>query len=354
MKHEITSLHLQQFRSYDDFAVELSPNVNIVVGPNASGKTNLLESVLLICGNSSFRAQFADVVMNNRSWFRIEANFGNIARSLGVDTSTDMVKKKYTINDTARQRLRFEDILPTVIFEPENMRMLTGSPELRREFLDEILSLIDPIFSQTKKQYIRVLAQRNKLLKLGSTQANSQMFVWNIRLSELAGYIVEARLKLIYDLNSQLSQIYSQIAGHNTTVNINYQSNINTNNYETDLMHKLEQNIELDILRGFTGFGPHRDDFNINLKGSQAKTTASRGETRTLVLSLKLLQVQLVKQKRSKAPIILLDDVFSELDGFRRKALTSYLSDNQTIITTTDADIIAKDFAQHTNTIMLA
>jgi DNA replication and repair protein RecF len=325
-----------------------------VVGPNASGKTNLLESVLLICGSNSFRAQLGDVVKNNHDWFRIEANFGNITRSLGVDISGDALKKKYTINDTARQRLRFEDILPTVIFEPENMRMLTGSPELRREFLDEILSIIDPIFGQTKKQYIRVLAQRNKLLKMGQKQANTQMFVWNIRLSELAGYMVEARIKLIDELNSQLSQIYSEIAGHNTTASIKYQSNININNYETNLMHKLEQNLELDALRGFTGYGPHRDDFNISLKGAQAKTTASRGETRTLVLSLKLLQVQFVKQKRSTAPIILLDDVFSELDGFRRKALTSYLHDNQTIITTTDADIIAKDFAQHTNTIMLS
>ena len=203
----ITSLRLKQFRSYDDFAIELSPKVNIVVGPNASGKTNLLESVLLVCGAGTYRAQLSDVIMHGKDWARIEATFGNTGRSLGLEPLNNTVKKKFTINEVSRQRLRFEDIIPTVLFEPENMRLLTGSPELRRDFLDDILSLIDPVFSNTKKQYIRVLAQRNKLLKLPESSAKQQMFVWNVRLSELAGYIVDARLSLIKELNDNVDDI---------------------------------------------------------------------------------------------------------------------------------------------------
>lgn len=349
----ISSLHLRQYRSYEDFAIELSPNVNIVVGPNASGKTNLLESVLLLSGASTYRASLSDVVMHEKDWSRIDASMGNTSRSLSLESADEKVKKKYTINDVQRQRLRFEDVLPVILFEPENMRLLTGSPELRRDFLDDILSLIDPVFSSTKKQYIRVLAQRNKLLKIPASQAKNQMFVWNIRLSELGGYIVTARVKLIDELNKLLKNTYSEIAGKKTDVLITYNTNLNKDSYETSLLNKLETALSLDLERGFTGNGPHREDFTVDLSGVLAKTSASRGETRTLVLSLKLLEVELVQQKRRMAPLILLDDVFSELDGARRKALTNYLQNNQTIITTTDADIIAKDFAQHTNTISL-
>lgn len=352
MNNKLTSLRLQQYRSYEDFAVELSPTVNIVVGPNASGKTNLLESVLLLCGGNTYRASINDVVMHHRDWSRIEAMLVNRARSLAIDASSDLIKKKYTINDVQRQRLRYEDIIPVVLFEPEDMRLLTGSPEERRNFLDDIMGYIDPQYNTVKKQYNRVLLQRNSLLK-NSHNGKDQFFIWNIRLSELAGYIVESRVRLIDILNSKISEMYSEIAGKKSKVVINYISSIALNSYESSLMKALEDNLQKDIERGFTAYGPHRDDFTVELKGVAAKTTASRGETRTLVLSLKLLQVALVEEKRGIAPLVLLDDVFSELDGSRRKALTMHLTNHQTIITTTDADIIAKDFAQHATTISL-
>ena len=353
MNNEITSLRLQQFRSYEDFAVELSPKVNIIVGPNASGKTNLLESVLLLSGASTYRASLQDVVMRGKQWARIEAMLSNRMRSFAVDVSGETVKKRYTINDTQRQRLRYEDVLPVVLFEPEDMRLLTGSPDERRDFLDDVLSITDPQFSGVKKQYNRVLLQRNKLLKSGYTPSKDQLFIWNIRLSELAGYIVQARVQLIDVLNSSISDMYSTIAAKKSKVHISYVTNIPLTSYESSLMQLLEKNIQNDIDRGFTSYGPHREDFSVTLKGVSAKVSASRGETRTLVLSLKLLEVDLIHTKRDIAPLVLLDDVFSELDGARRKALTSYLDNHQTIITTTDADIIAKDFAQHANTISL-
>lgn len=354
MTNIITSLRLKQYRSYDDFAVEFSPTVNIVLGPNASGKTNLLESVLLLAGGASFRAHLPDVVHYKAEWARIEAMLADRSRNMLIEKTEDSAKKRYTINDVHRQRLRYEDILPVVLFEPEDMRLLTGSPDMRREFLDDILAATDPLFDATKKQYIRVLTQRNKLLKQPQSAINSQMFVWNIRLSELAGYIVAARYALIDVLNQSLGDIYSTIASKKSKVSIKYLSTLPQDLYETRLLQKLEHGLAADIERGFTSYGPHRDDFAIDLVGVAAKTSASRGETRTLVLSLKLLETQLIEQKRGIAPLVLLDDVFSELDGSRRKALTNYLKNHQTIITTTDADVIAKDFAQTANTISLS
>ena len=353
MQHEITSLHLQQFRSYEDFAVELSPSVNIVVGPNASGKTNLLEAVLLVAGSGSFRASPVDVIHHDYQWARVEAFLANMNRSVAIERSGESFKRRYVINEVQRQRLRFEDAIPIVLFEPENMRLLTGSPDLRRDFLDDILSVTDPQFMNIKKHYVRALVQRNNLLKQRTKNIHDQVFVWNIRLSELAGYIAQARYGLIERFNKDVSEIYSTIATKNNTVHLQYITPLKIDHYESHLLQMLEQHLPQDIERGFTSYGPHREDFGVELRDVAAKVSASRGETRTLVLSLKLLEVSLLNDIRGIKPLVLLDDVFSELDGARRKALTTYLTNHQTIITTTDADVIAKDFAQHANTISL-
>ncbi len=353
MSTVISSLRLQNFRSYIDFAVELSPGVNIVVGPNASGKTNLLESVLLISGLKPYRANIIDTINNNCDWARIDSVYSGSSRILKIKKISDKSEKIYELNSKTKKRLNFEDKLPVVLFEPEHMRLLTGSPDLRRVFIDNILSETDKHYDKLLAEYKRALLQRNRLLKQSPESIKHQIFVWNIRLCKIAGDIVTKRIKLIDDLNVKISDIYSQIADSKTNIELIYKTNINIYNYETSLLNKLEQNIQLDTLRGFTTYGPHRDDLGVFIRQQPADVTASRGETRTLVLSLKILEKQLIEQFRSIKPIVLLDDVFSELDGARRKSLTGYLKDYQTIITTTDADVISKNFAQNTNLIGL-
>jgi DNA replication and repair protein RecF len=353
MSTTISSLRLVNFRSYSDFAIELSDGVNIIVGPNASGKTNLLESILLISGLKPYRANIIDTINTNHNWARIESIYGSNNRILKIKKADDKASKVYELNSNTKTRLNFEEKLPVVLFEPEHMRLLTGSPELRRQFVDNILSEIDKSYSKLLGEYKRSLLQRNKLLKQPIPAINQQIFAWNVRLCELAGKIVIKRLELIDKLNNKISNIYSQIANKTTKVNLLYESSVNLINYETTLLSKLEQNLQLDTLRGYTAYGPHRDDLSVFLRQQPAGITASRGETRTLVLSLKILEKQLIEEYRNIKPIVLLDDVFSELDGLRRKSLTGYLKDYQTIITTTDADVISKNFAQHTNLISL-
>lgn len=348
-----TSLRLQNFRSYSDYAIELSPNVNIVVGPNASGKTNLLESILLLSGSSSYRANYGDIINFNCDWARVDGNLTDSDRSIKIQNINENIEKSYVINDKTKKRLTFDDIMPTILFEPNDMLLLTGSPEARREYIDNILTKTIAQYGVAKNSYKRVLAQRNKLLKMPSGVVEQQLFAWNIRLCELAGYLVKNRIIIIDKLNEHISQIYSEIATKNNTVRVEYISNISLKNYESDLLKTLENNLQKDLQRGFTGYGPHRDDFVIYLDNQKADISASRGETRTLVLSLKLLEINITQEARGGKPLILLDDVFSELDGSRRKALTSYLNGYQTIITTTDADVIAKNFAQASNLISL-
>lgn len=349
----LTALRLRQFRSYNEYAIELSPGVNIVVGPNASGKTNLLESILLITGSPSFRAQFVHVIEQGTEWARIDGESGTKKRTLKIEQNQHLTKRTYELDGLTKHRLGYADTVPVVVFEPEHMRLLTGSPELRRSFFDTILAELYPEYQKTLTAYKRTLAQRNRLLKTKPVSLEQQLFAWNVRLSQLAGQLVVQRLALIAKINMQLSDIYSEIAQKPTECELVYESPLNIENYETSMLKKLEHDIEKDILRGFTGAGPHREDFEVRIRGQQADITASRGETRTLVLALKLLELQFLEQARGSKPLLLLDDVFSELDGSRRKALTHYLQNYQTIITTTDADVVLKEFAQASNLISL-
>jgi DNA replication and repair protein RecF len=295
-----------------------------------------------------------DVIARDAEWSRLDGNWVGGYRTLKISKKDQQIDRLYEINQKPKKRLSFNDTLPVILFEPEHMRLLTGSPDLRREFFDSIISKTDPEFEAYKRKYKRALAQRNRLLKCDKNTINKQVFVWNVRLSELAGKIVAGRIKLINKISDQLPKTYSQIAQKDSDVSLAYQTDLSIGNYESALLKKLEANIEKDILRGFTAYGPHREDILINMWSTPASVVASRGETRTLVLALKLLELNLIEHTRQQKPLILLDDVFSELDGSRRKAITKYLDDYQTIITTTDADVVQKGFAQSTNRISLS
>jgi DNA replication and repair protein RecF len=192
--------------------------------------------------------------------------------------------------------------------------------------------------------YRRVLAQRNALLKRGASYANQQLFAWNVRLSELGTKLAEARSDLIIEINKNISEDYARISHKKAKVEIFYDSQFPIESYASKLLDKLETNIKTDLERGFTGHGPHREDIIIYLNGQPVSATASRGETRSLVLALKIFELELIEKTRGQKPIFLLDDVFSELDGARRHALVDHLKNHQTIITTTDADAVIDHF----------
>lgn len=351
----ITDIRLQSFRSYIDDSFEITPGVNIIVGPNASGKTNLLEALLVSSIGSSYRAHEPELVRFEQPWARIDVGTPEGARTVKLVVEPNgSIKKEFVILDQPFKRLLLPKTAPAVLFEPNHLLLLTGSPDLRREFLDNLSEQLVAGFGTTRRQYKRALSQRNRLLKLGRVSAGSQLFAWNIRLSQLGGEIALRRIELVESLSKGLEKLYQELSNSKTKVKLTYIGTCSTDQYSSDMLHKLEASTDTDFERGFTTRGPHRDDFEINLNGKPMQDTASRGETRTMLLALKILELKLIEEKRGQKPILLLDDVFSELDGARRQALTEVLKEYQTFITTTDADVVVEHFLGNCNVIPLS
>lgn len=351
----INNIRLQQFRSYGDMSFEFTEGVTIIVGPNASGKTNLLEAVLCLCHGSSYRTRSdADLVKNNTTWARISAIADKKERDVKLEKQGDSVKKSFVLDGQTYSRLSLAKTMPVVLFEPNHLRLITGGPDLRRDYIDGILEQTLVGYTTTLRHYKRVLAQRNALLKKGHKSAIAQLFAWNLRLAELGGQLIKERSRLIDDMNASASDTYSRLADSPSDITIRYVSSCPTANYETELLKKLEASVATDVIRGFTGVGPHRDDVAITINNQPASVAASRGETRTLLLMLKVGELNQLEKARGIKPVLLLDDVFSELDGKRRQALTKYLDGYQTFITTTDADIVVQHFLDHCQVIPLS
>jgi DNA replication and repair protein RecF len=339
----ITDIRLQHFRSYDDAAFVIDAGVTIIVGPNASGKTNLLEAVLVIAHGSSYRVKDVDLAQFGSSWARLDAHTPSMSRTVKIKTEPTP-SKEIIIDDHVIKRLYPSRMLPTVLFEPNHLLLLSGSPELRRAFLDGLIEQSEAGYASVVRHYRRVLAQRNALLKKNPKNLREQLFVWNLRLSELGGRIARERHNLTERFEGRITELYSSLADRQNVISLRYVTQFPVENYETVLLHKLEDSIELDVLRGFTAAGPHRDDLKVFIDGHEAAEAASRGETRTVVLALKIMELQLLEELHEDKPILLLDDVFSELDVRRRQALTKYVSQYQTFITTTDADVVTQHF----------
>jgi DNA replication and repair protein RecF len=340
----ITDLRLQHFRSYRDASFELSPGVNIIVGPNASGKTNLLESILVLARGSTYRAKDADLIEFGAEWARVDADLPENKRVVKLELMGDKVVKVFELDGHTLSRINTARTLPNVLFEPNHLQLLNGSPELRRVFLDDLLEQTLASYSATRRHYKRVLTQRNALLKKNPRNLKEQLFVWNIRLGELGGQVARERSKLVDRFADLAEELYGRLAGKSHSVKLSYQSQFAAKQYETSLLHKLESSIDLDLARGFTVHGPHRDDLVVAINDHPIHESASRGEARTMILALKIMEMQLVEEMRGEPPILLLDDVFSELDGKRRHALTDFLKNYQTFITTTDADMVVEHF----------
>ena len=342
----IRDVRLQSFRSYADAAYEFDDGVNIVVGPNASGKTNLLESILVLLTGTSYRAQTdGELIRHGADWARLDGRTERGNRTIKIERLDDVrTVKSYIIDEKPFKRLTAQHMEPVVVFEPEHMLLLTAQPQLRRTYMDTLLSRTVNGYGAFLGHYKRALAQRNSLLKQGRQAVAGQGFIWNVRLSELGGYLAAVRFSLVADMARLASDIYSQLADKPSEVTFSYKTPFQAETYGTQLMKALETSLDKDLLRGFTSYGPHREDLTVLLNGQPASETASRGETRTLLLTLKVLELQLIEQAVGARPVLLLDDVFSELDGARRRALASALQGYQTFITTTDADVVIHHF----------
>lgn len=337
---QLKELRLKQFRSYRDAHFTFDPRITLITGKNGVGKTNLLEAIYVLMQGVSFRVSDGDMIQDEKNWWRIDGKFEHEERQ--VRYQLDHKPAKQLVHNDSAKRFTYKDRMPVVLFEPTDLQLIHGSPSRRRDAIDTMLVALSQPYKQALSRYDRALQQRNNILKRSPPNLEDTLFSWDILLSEYGVAITQARRELISDLNALLSGYYSQIAGRDEELRLVYKSELTKTVGGTEYISHLHKKLPLDRLRGTTSVGPHRDDMEFILAGSNAKQSASRGEVRTTLLALKLAYANLLERSFGVCPLILLDDVFSELDIDRQQLLLGLLQDGQTIISDTKHHDIGK------------
>ena len=335
----VTRIKVQNVRIHSVYDLTVSPSTTVITGRNGSGKTSIIEALYIALQGSSFKGSDKDILRQDAPWYRIDVQFDDDSRrTIKFDPEATHGRKQFSINDKKTYRLAQQSKYPVVLFEPDDLRLLSGSPTRRRQFIDRFIGQIDPYYSIALRRYERALKQRNMLLKQ-SSRAGDDLFVWNISLSEYGAYIVKQRLHFIEEINSQIGAIYTIISKKEDSVNVRYSHQYHAN-IQQRLLADLHSYVEKDRILGFTSTGPHRHDVLFDFNNFPALSVASRGEMRSIILALKFLEVRITERLTGKKPIILLDDVFSELDEVRQKNLVTEFTDHQIIVTSVDAFLI--------------
>lgn len=283
----------------------------------------------------SFRVADKDLLNYESDWFRIDAGFEEQTRSIRYQSIPSAIKR-VVINDGAKKRFTRAQRLPVVLFEPEMLRALSGSPARRRRLLDDLISQWFDDGAAVLRRYERVLMQRNKILKdaydLPERQLEDRLFAWDVSFAELADTIEEYRRHVIAALQQNLSGTYSRIADKQSVVDVFYDTTARKPGKQ-HILQNLRDFRRRDVARGFTTTGPHRSDFSLQLNGQASDLTASRGEQRSLVLAIKQIEAAELANIHESLPIILLDDITGELDPRRVRSLLELVKPYQTIAT---------------------
>ena len=349
----IKSLSLQNFRNHARTNITLSPGTNILVGNNAQGKTNLLEAIYLSCVGRGWRTpRDRDMIQFDAPHAHVRTTarkkFGDITIDITLqpkpDTRTGVIKS-IKINDTPIAKTSaLLGTINCIFFSPDELRLIKDAPGDRRRFMDIDISQIDRQYVHSLVRYNKILQQRNALLKTmrGTPESDDlrTLDIWDIQLAKAGQYIIDRRLSFIGQLSPHVKRTHSQLTNTAEQINIIYISidTINTAPVSSSLASALTASRDRDLRLRTTTVGPHRDDLKITIDGRDVRTFASQGQQRTVALSLKLAELDLFRELTGETPILLLDDVFSELDAVRQSALLASIKNVQSLITTTDAD----------------
>ncbi|WP_394274053.1 DNA replication/repair protein RecF [Peptoniphilus lacydonensis] len=337
-------LRLFNFRNYKSLDFIPGENINVLYGLNASGKTNLLESIYMSIRANSFRNQKDRDLINigeNSSSIITRYNIENFKDDYRVEIS-NFENKKLFINDEKVNTKEYRKSRFVVLFSPEDLNMIKYSPKDRRKFLDDLLSNIDLNYDFYMYRYRKLLFERNKLLK--SCKDKNLLDVYDREIVKNGTKIIIMRLKTIKKLNEIAKKHYKNISGDD--LNITYLSTVPILTEERELTENylklLKSSLSKDIEKKYTTIGPHRDDLDFKINKYSSKSYGSQGEQRSIVLSLKLSEADLIKELYKTNPILLLDDVFSEIDSNRSRYLLYSLKNLQTFITTTETSNFLK------------
>ncbi|MDO4967279.1 MAG: DNA replication and repair protein RecF [Candidatus Saccharibacteria bacterium] len=336
----IKSIKLSNFRCHETFNFDFKKKTSVIIGENGSGKTSVLEAIYIALSGKSFRATDTDIIKRGAEFYRIEVDFLSGEKTVVVyGDNNGVFKKQFLVGEKKNLRLPKKYRYPVVLFLPGDLHLIESSPTRKRDFFDRILSELDDSYSSLLSRYEKALRQRNDLLKKCSEysleEVRPMIFSWNVMLAKYGVEIRERREKMIAEINSRLTSTYRSIAENSDEVLVSY--NLQGDSVsESEYLARLESELSRDLILGHTGFGAHRDNYEFIFNGSEANGSASRGEVRSIILALKFIEAEMIYERVGKRPIVLLDDVFSELDETRQKSLTSNFKDNQVIITSVD------------------
>lgn len=352
----LKKLNLQNFRNYSKKVFEFSDKINLIVGPNAAGKTNILEAICFLATGRSFRVKLVEreAIRYGEEIARITGNVEGEVRLEIVLTAGEVggektAKKKYRVNGVGKRQADFLGNLRAVYFGPEDLELVTDSPGLRRRYLEVVLASVDREYLRASLSYEKGLRSRNRLLEeMKETQVvdRRRLYFWNQLLIKNGNYITKKRTEFIDFVNGLPSTDYGL-----QQFLIEYDPSAISE-------ERLAKYSTEEIAAGVTLVGPHRDDFSFEIRNPKSETRnlavyGSRGEQRLAILWLKLGELAFIEEKTSSLPILLLDDIFSELDVLHRKIVFDLIAGHQTIITTADLGMVGKEWLKGVNIINL-
>lgn len=339
---QVKWLKLKNFRNYEECYVEFGSGNNLISGKNGQGKTNLVEAIMLNALSKSPRTS-RDEDMKREGTSHAEAEvcvqrrYGEVILKCTID---DITKKTFFINSNEAKKV--SDLfgnLVAVYFSPNDLKIVSGGPSERRDFMDTDIMQLSGSYYNLLQRYTKVLEQRNKLLKTVHSKIviEGQIDIWNEQLSALAGQIIKTRKAFIEKLKVPASETMQNISKGEDNLEISYIGSKGETSAEikNEILKALEFNLDKDMELGYTTIGPHRDDIKFELNGKDSKIFASQGQQRSIVLALKIAELEVFEKELQEKPILVLDDVFSELDSSRQKSLYKKFDGVQVMMTGT-------------------
>lgn len=341
----LTSLNLRNFRTYEKLNVSFHDKFNLIYGDNAQGKTNLLEAIYHICAARSFKAaKNEELIKFGQKDSGIK---GEIISERGLDEINIYIgknKKTLKLNGKIVRRLSSNlGKFSIVLFLPKDLEIIKGSPSVRRRYLDALICSLNPDYLQDLRNYEKNISHRNKILSGANRFSDAVLEVWDSKVAEIGSRLTRTREETITKIAGKVSELYNSTSGINAEIEVKYKTSYKKDtDIHSSLLRALKENLDRDKAKGHTTVGPHRDYISFMIDGRDTTTYASQGESKNFVLALKATEIYMYNLIKEQKPILLLDDITSELDRNRRGFLFKLLQDygGQVFVTSTGIEEI--------------
>ena len=332
----IKNIKLKNFRNYENQEINLENKINIFYGDNAQGKTNILEAIYLCALGKSFRTKKEkELILFSKENSFIEINYQKKDREGKINLEINNKKYFYLNNIKLKKLSEILGNINIVLFSPDDINIIKGVPENRRKFLNIMISQLRPNYVYNYNLYLKILEQRNNYLRqIKFENKNKELLeIWNQQLTICAENVYNYRKEFIEKILNKINNIHSKITEEKEKINIKYISNFKN---KEEFLKELKNNEEIDIQKGYTTRGIHRDDFDIYINNNKLNIYGSQGQIRSFILSLKISELEIIYDEIGEYPVLLLDDFMSELDEKRRVGFLNSVKEAQVLITCTD------------------